>query len=1403
VKNNLNWNNIRSINGDQREGFEEFVTQLARMEIVQESKHFIRKGTPDAGVECYWILEDNTEWAWQAKYFTSSLESSQWKQIDESVQTAIEKHPNMVRYFIAIPINPSDGRQPDQKSLLDKWDEHVKKWQIKAQENNKNIQFTSWWSSDLISRLQSREMMGFLQFWFNKDFLSDEWFNRHIEKAVADLQQRYTPELNYRMPIVKIFDGIAKDNKFVLQVFDELNILLTEINDLSLNDKIDNYNYSINEIKNNAKLLEKEYYTIRELGFENFNFNNMSEMCLNIRTNLSNINKLLDVKNEMHNNLRYELSKVSSFLSDFQTFLESTTIQLFNLPYLLICGKAGAGKSHLLGDMATLRKDEGKYSLLLLGQQLNSNDSPEVQILKNLGITCTFEEFLVALSCRAQIQGSRLIIFIDAINEGNGKEFWPGFFNGFLESISKYPCLGIVFTIRDSYIDIIKNNLEAAGNKLVKYQYNGFTHDGYKVIKRFFSYFGLEQPSNPILYPEFKNPLFLMLFCKSLKARGLKRIPDGFQGISELIEIYIDNINKLLCKQEKFNYSKSMNLVYISVNAIIAYFIDNKTRRINIEKAIEIVETALPSTLKTNGKYLEELISEGLFSKNLMREENKNVEFIYFTYERFADHLIVKYLFDTSQDIEKKFIKGDKINLLFYNANGYLYTNYGLLEAFAIQFPERTSKEVYECLDIKKFPEIIEIFLESLKWRKLDTINDKCNEFINNNIIHNDEYFEQFFDFLISVSTIEKHYFNAYYLHKYLMNFSMSDRDAFWSYYLKYKYSEEEDPVRRLIDWAWNDDSKDHISNESIKLASIAMAWFLSSTKREIRDSATKALISILENRLTVLIDVLKHFEKVDDPYIYERLFAVAYGCTLRTKQKDVIIILAEYIFKTIFDKNGEIYPHILLRDYACNIIAFANFLNFSLSFDISKTRPPYKSYLKIEDISNEEIDEKYKSKDDNKKSGQDEILQSMATEYSRGMCGYGDFGRYIFEYKFDCFPIEPRILSNMAVKLIFDKYGYTEEKHGNYEKSISYDGRQPRSIERIGKKYQWIAMHELLARVTDNIKRQSKYEYDMEGNIPYQGSWEPFVRDIDPTVLIKKEGYLKKDEANYKYWWENDFKFNFCCSEDEWLSNVDELKVFKDIFRSKDGENNNWLKIQAYPQWSEPQKIGEKGWGSAKKEIWIHLRSYFCKKNSLQKIIKHLKKLNFSGRWMPENIDKYVLFFRERYWAPSYQYCVENDYDGNQLDLWEDIIDRTNKNKIGSIIIPTEEYTWEKDTDFSIDESLRLIVPSKFVFNGLKMNYGDEEGEYLDIKRNLICYNPSIKYDTKQHLLIREESLLKFLQENDLEIFWTILGEKQILGGDISYHGRLDFSCIYHLKSDGTFEGSMNTFRLPGSDWR
>lgn len=70
-----------------------------------------------------------------------------------------------------------------------------------------------------------------------------------------------------------------------------------------------------------------------------------------------------------------------------------------------------------------------------------------------------------------------------------------------------------------------------------------------------------------------------------------------------------------------------------------------------------------------------------------------------------------------------------------------------------------------------------------------------------------------------------------------------------------------------------------------------------------------------------------------------------------------------------------------------------------------------------------------------------------------------------------------------------------------------------------------------------------------------------------------------------------------------------------------------------------------------------------------------------------------------------------------------------------------------------------------------------------------LFIYTASVNQEDGSCLSIRKDALLQFLDENNLKIFWTCLGEKQILGDTydrIKYTQWLELSGVFTLNANG-----------------
>ena len=78
-----------------------------------------------------------------------SLGDSQWGQLDRSVRAALGAHPNLVRYFVCVPRDRSDGRRPDVTTEKQKWECRVGTWEGWARERGMEVEFVWWGASEL------------------------------------------------------------------------------------------------------------------------------------------------------------------------------------------------------------------------------------------------------------------------------------------------------------------------------------------------------------------------------------------------------------------------------------------------------------------------------------------------------------------------------------------------------------------------------------------------------------------------------------------------------------------------------------------------------------------------------------------------------------------------------------------------------------------------------------------------------------------------------------------------------------------------------------------------------------------------------------------------------------------------------------------------------------------------------------------------------------------------------------------------------------------------------------------------------------------------------------------------------------------------------------------------------
>ncbi len=1429
---NTEWLALRPFNGDIKNGFEELVCQLARTEQIPDKSKFIRVAAPDGGVEAYCVLSDNTEYGWQAKFF-SSMGDAQWRQLDGSFETAFSKHPNLKKYFICIPLDRQDPRIDNQKWFMNKWNDKVAEWSEYARANGRDIEFEYWGNSELFDRLIKPENEGKRRFWFGQEEFSDSWFKQRLEESILNLGKRYTPEINFDLSIAKVFEGLSRDEFFKQQFISRLDDLLK------------NYTKAISRahpdvVKDSVEQIEALITQFRQLcdqiEFEEVSnidrqaLSSVLDTCWESISTL--IQKLYELDSEEKKikrekkeyvsdtnaydwNIEY-FRKLNHSINNFIKFLDSPTVCLSNNPFLVISGEAGIGKSHLLADVAVKRDARNQYTILLLGQQFSTREDPWSQISKLLQMNCSRDAFLGALNAKAQSSGARILIFIDAINEGEGKTIWKNHMASFITAVKRFSHLGVVFSLRTSYKKLLIPAVVRDEKLAIGITHHGFASHEYEASKLFFENYKIKQPSIPLLHPEFSNPLFLKLFCEGLFKKGLHQIPDGYEGITTVIDFFLDAVNDSI--SEKHNQPVNLKIVHRVVKWIAIQIVETNNSYMKYKDAFSfITEMKEINAVTDKSQFFQDLISEGILTQNIYWDrEGHHHEGIYISYERFSDHLIASYLLDkylnrrnpkksfsddstlikAIKNVVRKLGFSFKPKKLFELLKTEGDANYrrGIIEALSIQLPEQANIELYEAAPhARNYQSIAIAFVDGIIWRKKETLTDKLKTYINDVVIDRYDYHDHFLNTILLVTSHPKNYFNSDFLHNHLWSFSMAERDAWWIPFIHDEYPgypDEASAIRSMIDWAWTEDKRKNISDESIRLMSQTILWFLASCNRTLRDSATKALICLLEERIHVLIQLIKTFEKVNDPYISQRLYAVAYGCAVRTNQVEALRELGDCIFELLFNTE-YVVPDVLLRDYARGIIEYAVYRGHTFDFDLTKIQPPFKSSLPAEFPSNEETDKlKFDHGDENVEThyfSQNDILNSMITEYGRGTGGYGDFGRYVFESALSDWQVDTNGLSNLAVKWIIEKYGYDVEEHGEFDRKIEYNGRHSHISERIGKKYQWIAFHEILARVSDNYPLyENSYSEDAKV-IRYEGPWEPYVRDIDPTITIKGH---PKDKSKI-YWWNPVDYSNWGVPNKEWISRTNDLPNPIDLINVKDEKGVEWLVLEMYPDWHEPTPLGEERYDAPHKKLHYDLSSHIVSKKDLEKIIPYLTNRSLRGCGLSESSRRHQMFSREYYWASANKTFSSTYYGGNE---WDDLHDTKSGEFVCGVARTALQFLWEEEFDASKEETINFYKPAEILFRLLDLQYSKDEGYLLNRNNEVVCFDPSAIHPTLSCLLVRKNDLLKVLTQNDLEIIWTAPGEKSIIGGHFNreeWVGRLNISNVVYFDS-GNFRFSL-----------
>ncbi len=1410
------WYKLRAFDGSVENAFEELCAQLARIDAARAGHRFVRNGKPDGGLECYAVQTDGGIIGWQAKFFTSALNDSQWGQITKSFKQALSKYPALSKFIVCLPLDRGTSRAK-KRLPMEKWEAHVRKWSNVAGAK-RPIAFDYWGTSEIFDRLSAADQGGRLKFWFDGEFFTPAWFRQRFDEAHANNRRKYRPDLNVGVAgIDRAFEPLLQTPRFVDDIRARLAKLYEIVTALDRAPQVDRSQEAFATLLNAVQQIPQ--------GLDDLPRSAEGEIDENVIRGLVDagwafVRTQPGPPSKEADSWRYYYQQLGDLLYPIGEAVAGTSKTLRCKRSLFLVGDAGQGKTHTLLGLADRRTQAGFPVVLGFGINFVKGD-PWLQLISSLGHTCNRDEFLGALNAAGEAKQARALIILDALNDSEEPSVWQSTLPGMLQAIEPYPFVAIACSVRRDFLfDIIPRHMIDSG---LHVEHPGFRGQEAEAASRIFSRFGIVVPQVPLLDPEFANPLFVITLAEALQGAGLTAIPHYFPGgIRWLFELWLSGINDRLSAHARLDFDAGEGRVERAVKTLAEKMKLLRSRWLEEQTAKTALDAVHPSTgwstsmlrALMDEEVVERVKIYQLHSSTKARKRQAGpIHAVRFTYDRMTDHWIAKHLLTnaTSKARLKTAFKSRRVREQLGHP--------GLMRALAVEIAE---DDRFRCELSEIIPEeavatkVNDAMFDSIAWRSTHSIGKAIVAVARQRLRSaagapfNDQ--RDLIGRSLCFATRSTHPLNAEFLASELRRVPMRNRDYWWARPLT-EMDRPAGSVMRLIEWIRSPTAR-QTDDETARLAAITGFWLFATSNRFIRDRATRALVSMLIDRPAIVAELLSEFLTVDDPYVVERAFAVAYGVALRTREVGQLRCLGKLILDRCFT-SGELPVHLLTRDYARGIVDVAA-RRAGLQLQPSVIEPPYRSDWPEKITPWEEWEQRATKSMDNDRSVlkmwsflkdgdhrintcpwlryrlSDEIPSELCSDSKDVVMSLIEAhsaakddpiqnpfelalptgpvaqpktasGRRPTHYELSNFANMP--LSQLKAMIMDDAFslGYCkrldENVQSHYQDGTTAGPRGEQS-ETIWRKYLWIATRRSQARLADRFTFNAVDQGTGIGS--YHGPWQlDCGRDIDPSCLISAKAHSEKPR-DLAAWWApfRDTKFEDPMDDDLWIEDRSNVPSSDELVRVQDPDGEWWIVVSIdVSQVSERPMLPAVTW--RRRRIWHQVESILVRAAESNQVVSWVSKCQRlePGRpfmsWLNRpRLDKCFLgeFPNSKTWdAENTPYYHRSAWATPEANWYPPV----------PFARMTDGYFEDSELDCGRDEVIDFRLPSAELIRGLDLRQSYQDGHFLNAVEHLVAWDPSITQPGPSALLVNQRVLAEYLKAQDLHLALLVYGEK------------------------------------------
>ncbi|MDP2856970.1 MAG: hypothetical protein Q8P50_03225, partial [Bacillota bacterium] len=739
---------------------------------------------------------------------------------------------------------------------------------------------------------------------------------------------------------------------------------------------------------------------------------------------------------------------------------------------------AGCGKTELAAQL-TSSDGERPAGVLLHGRDLPAggslDDLAHRVVIQGTQVS-TMEALVAAVDAAGQRARRRLPIVVDALNEAEDPRDWKALIASLHEMLRRYPYVLAVCTLRTAF------DKEALPPDVERLQIAGFADDALEAIGRYFRHYRIE-PADAELPGFLAHPLTLRLFCEVTNPQrehivGVEAMPTSLTALFDrYLEQAVERIVDLAPTQRRY-YEQD---VRSAIDEIGAALWATRLRSLDV--------TALRRRLHDEERPWNESIIRALEQEGILAHDpadGLSVRNVAVAYDALAGHLIADALLSQHGRVglEDWLNAPATIAALTGSHPDRHPLGDDAFRALVGLVPRRLHRQ--QLWQLLKGPARTEAligaaalestYLDSESVKELSALAAGTPTGLGDLLYR-----------LWHTRGALRHPLNAAFLDAVLRSMTVADRDLRWTEWIR---RNEDDVLADLqgLEKRWR---KLPRRLPADRLRATWVMWTLTSTAREVRDQATRALYWFGRGDAEALFSLTLDALAVNDLYVPERLLAASYGVVMARQMPDSTFAghLKAYLLglRDVLTGATAVHPtsHWLAREYVRGTATFAKTYyadSVPEGLELAGTIP-FRAGPQVDPIPS----------DDPRADDVDSTLQMDFKNYTLGRL-FKDRSNYEVGH-------HGHQAAVAHVRGTVWVLGWRQGVFGAIDKHIAQtQGRGFRhdraKIERYGKKYGWIAFFTYAGLLCDNGQLSANErlsDVDIDPSFPEPPSSAPF----------------------------------------------------------------------------------------------------------------------------------------------------------------------------------------------------------------------------------------------------------------------------------------------------------------------